>query len=195
MDKQDFMINFLTNIYDGDEEIYQVFLTNSNVKYADIVKVDKTNMFENFVIYNYSVLLNMPYELIHRIHFKDQSEKANIISEFVQIYNRVTEEKNIVLNQVENDEKVHYITTTLKDLDESGIYLSIFILNNLLNKLQSFVKIPVLDLLIARLVDVVISKINNLTYKYFDSKKPHEFMVIEDHMHRLSKLSTMIFLL
>ena len=189
-DKEAFMIQFLINLYDGDEEIYKLYLTNTNVKYIDIVKIDSTNMFEKFILYNYSVLLNIPYPLIESIHIKKQSDKADIIGEFTNLYRRITDEEEKVTNELDHERRIHYIKNILSDIEESGAYLSLHLLNKLLIRLKGFVKLPVLDVLVDQIVNVVSAKLNKLAADYFDSKKPHEFLNIEFHVNKLKHLKT-----
>lgn len=78
-DKAQFLNDFLSNLYDGDEEIYQLFKNQSKVKYSDLYKIDNTNAFKRFITFNYSVLLNKSADFIKTIIDKDLSEKANIL--------------------------------------------------------------------------------------------------------------------
>lgn len=188
-DKVDFMNKFLTNIYDGDEEIYNTFIKNPNLRYAELSQIDNTNSFERFILYNYSLVLNKPAPFIKKIHAHDQTQKSDIIGSFVMIYTEMTNEENKYSNDYTTERKKHWIKALLDDLDKVTVYMKLFMVEQILHSLANMIKIPVLDALTHDAINAVSKSVEEVTYQVFD-KKPEELIKIDNYLSKVKNADT-----
>lgn len=188
-DKKAFLIKVLTTMYDGDEEIFNLFNRKAKVKYSEINHVDNTNAFKRFILYNYSILLNKSGSFIQRIQNKKESQKAEMIADFVDLYTYAIDKENLYAYNLEQDIKTHRIKAILNDINKAKCYFKIFFTEELLKYFAGLVKAPV----VGELADEAVSKINksmeDITLKYFD-EKPKEFIEINKYITEMQNTKT-----